>query len=134
MTGKIISTNGKAECFARLALTDGSGKWEPGTILELYPLDHEFNWGDQAHFMIVFAELDESQIELIEQRKLKVPFGSFLSAESLQAYNDNLTMNRENFPALGEKPRLDRKVEVKTLAENAPERQWKTSTDLEGFE
>ncbi|TET36708.1 MAG: hypothetical protein E3J72_08095 [Planctomycetota bacterium] len=124
MSGSIIPVNGKAECHARMALTDGCGKWEPGTILELYPLDHHFEWGDQAHFLVISAELDETQIELIRQRKLKVPLESFLSPKSLKAYNDNLSLEREDFLASGEKPRFDRKVDVKTLAVNAPEWQW----------
>jgi len=101
MSGTITAKDGVAECFARIALDDGGGKWAPGAVLEFYPLDHKFERGDFTRFLILRVKLSEGQIADAVSRKLMIALPEIIADA---------------------KPDLSKAVDLRTALQFAPER------------
>jgi len=79
------------EAYIRIALTDGMGKWVPGTILGTYPLDNQFCWGDVAKFKIIrVTGLTDEIMAQISSKKLVVDFSIIATEDDMEKHRENL--------------------------------------------
>lgn len=114
----------------RIALTDGGGggnpKWEVGTVLESYPDDWEFCWGDEARFFLIKVADGSLTADEIRRRKKKIDLDLILSAASKARYVANRDKDRATYLATGELPKLGIVVDVATVGmlNATPKAQW----------
>lgn len=73
--------------WIRVAIDDHGGKWEPGTVLGVYPdarADVDLLWGDRAWFLAMRVQnLTDEQKEAVRMRKMKVDLPSVLSSKQI---------------------------------------------------
>lgn len=80
--------------WIRVAVTDGGGKWEPGTILRHYTANRaakDIGWGERANFlcMAVTNLTDEIKAAIIK-RAVKVDLATVLTPAALEDARANI--------------------------------------------
>lgn len=110
----------------RIALTDGGSKWLPGTILEKYPDDWAFNWGDEARFFLIKVADGAVTEDDVLRRKKQVDLDLILSADSKAKYLANRDRDKGDYLAAGESPKLGIVIDLVTVGmlSATPKAQW----------
>jgi hypothetical protein len=99
----------------RIALTDGGGKWIPGTVLGVYPDKFQFNWGDEAHFLLIRVpngDVDEAFRNDVSKRKKVLELRDIVSEKTLSRHLNNMQKHRNDYLKTGKKPDLNRGIKL----------------------
>ena len=117
----------------RIALTDGGGKWLPGTILAKHPDDFQFNWGDEARFLLLKVQDDSVTDVDAENRKKVIDLDVVLTSSEKASYQSNRSIKTEaKYKTDGKKPRLANPTDLSPQGSlvDAPEGQWSEDSVL----
>lgn len=138
------------EYYVVVSLTDDVGKWEPGTVVGVFPGNYEFNPGDISTFFVFRVETSMSLADLRAWRLKKVfPLNQFMGEAEridriLQKANIHDRANKQKKVVRMEdvvlKPNLQKKNKLEELSYRdttvillAPSVILPTTEDMEKF-
>ena len=119
------------EAIVRIALTDDGGKWEPGTVLAVYPINEKLGPGEKGEFLCIKTDVSSINEAREWRLKKKFPLDKILSSANLdkkiiqkqqiqQKVIDEKTVTEND---VFEKPDLTSLIDNK-LVVATPESQW----------
>lgn len=108
----------------RVALHDNLGKWLPGTVLEIYPNTHAFNWGDEAHFLLIRVrneEVDDDFRKRVAERRVVLELEDILDETALKRHSNNLGKHKNDYVKTGKKPDFSNAVVLSEIRTRDPD-------------